>query len=477
MESDPLLGYRLKSDRAGATAFVDSAGRIFARIKPPHTYRIICLGGSDTYGVGADKTHSYPVLLEKWLRLTYGRCGKNFEVINAGLMGYHSWHSRIRADMELAALTPDAYLVMDAVNDLMCAMAIKNEKAFSRERQTVLQLTNIQKPGLLGYLRGFGDYAYNNLALYRVVIHLSEGQTLSSGQEEVARRLRLFGYKENMCHIIARAGSLGASVLLLNYPWKTCNDAAPPIGLYRSAGAYFTAANHELAAETKTPLVDLQPLFNEATRPEGFLDRIYFDEFHFTKAGNALIDQAVAKALPEVPSFQAFTKGCSPASASAVRTMLHPVLYFTNGWPMPPAHLQPLSVVAEEGVVQEAAGPPGWETASATRKGGTAHIRLRVEGPVALAPMSGNGLFNTFFYPRVNAPEDRVRVTDGWGRVLFELHGFSGVGWTGISEKFGLNLPGLVVGETVDIRLEGAAQVWHPKEGLFFTGESLSPGL
>jgi hypothetical protein len=476
MEYDPLLGYRLKNDHSDAKLFVDSTGRTFPKEKPPHTYRIICLGGSDTYGIGADKSHSYPALLEKWLRLAYGGCGKRFEVVNAGLMGYHSWHSRIRTDLELAALSPDAYLVMDAVNDLMSAMAIDNEESFSRERQAVLESTRIQKAGLLGLLRGFGDYAYNNLVLYRVAVRLAKGRMLGPEKEDVARRLRLFGYEGNIRHIIARAGSQGAVVLVLNYPWQACNDAATSIGLYRNAGSYFTAANRELAVEAKTPLVDLQPLFNEATHPAGTLDRLYADEFHFTKVGNALIGQAVAQALSQVPSFQAFTRGCSPASASAVLTVLHPVLYFTNGWPRPPVYPQPLSLMSEEGVVREAADPPGWETLSAGRKGGKAHVRLRVDGALALASMSGNGRFNTFFYPRVNAPEDHVRVADARGQVLFDMHGLADAGWTGISEKFGLNLPALAPGETVDIALEGFAQVWCPKDGLFFTGDAQGPG-
>ena len=64
--------------------------------KPPTAYRIVCLGGSTTYGDGVEDWHfTYPALLQDSLR---ARGIGDVEVVNAGVSGYSSYESVVNLE-------------------------------------------------------------------------------------------------------------------------------------------------------------------------------------------------------------------------------------------------------------------------------------------------------------------------------------------------------------------------------------------
>ncbi len=88
----------------------------FPRKKPPHTFRVFCLGGSTTYG------HPYwdPTSYSRWLRefLPLVDSSKKFEVINAGGISYASY--RVAGVMEeLAQYEPDLFVVYSVHNEFL----------------------------------------------------------------------------------------------------------------------------------------------------------------------------------------------------------------------------------------------------------------------------------------------------------------------------------------------------------------------
>ena len=60
-------------------------GDEFEKEKPDNTFRIFALGGSTTFGIGAEDNETWPVFLQKIMneKIT----GKNIEVINFGMSG------------------------------------------------------------------------------------------------------------------------------------------------------------------------------------------------------------------------------------------------------------------------------------------------------------------------------------------------------------------------------------------------------
>ncbi len=84
--------------------------------KPEPGFRILCLGGSTTFGTGSPADSlTYPALLQTALRSALPQRG--IEVLNAGVPGYTTAESYLNLG-RLAHLQPDLVLVLHAVNDI-----------------------------------------------------------------------------------------------------------------------------------------------------------------------------------------------------------------------------------------------------------------------------------------------------------------------------------------------------------------------
>ncbi len=82
--------------------------------------RIICLGGSTTYGVSVvDNDSTYPSQLEKWLNsdVRVERWG-DVEVLNLGVGGYTSHEDLLNLTTYGMPLTPDVVVIQSGVNDV-----------------------------------------------------------------------------------------------------------------------------------------------------------------------------------------------------------------------------------------------------------------------------------------------------------------------------------------------------------------------
>ena len=85
--------------------------------KPPGVFRILCLGGSTTYGTATSESRfSYPAQLERMLNSVAPE-GVRYEVGNCGVPGYLTNDSLINLQLRLLDYEPDALLVYHAAND------------------------------------------------------------------------------------------------------------------------------------------------------------------------------------------------------------------------------------------------------------------------------------------------------------------------------------------------------------------------
>jgi tetratricopeptide (TPR) repeat protein len=111
----------------------------FLKHKPPGTFRIICLGGSATYGRPYWDHTSFP----GWLRMFLPKAdpSRTWEVINAGAISYASY--RIKGLMaELAQFEPDMFVVYTGENEFL-------------ERRTYASV--FETPGLLRNAAGLAS--------------------------------------------------------------------------------------------------------------------------------------------------------------------------------------------------------------------------------------------------------------------------------------------------------------------------------
>ncbi|GAB6038036.1 hypothetical protein JCM15519_25950 [Fundidesulfovibrio butyratiphilus] len=488
VQYDERLGYRLVSKNRDISKFEDSTGRTFSRQKPDNVYRIVCLGGSTTYGVGADKTNAFPWILEDLLALVYTRCGLRFEVLNVGVMGYHSWHSRIRLKEELLALRPDLVLTMDAVNDLVCSTVVEDSLAFIQEKQRLLGLTNARgEPSLLAR----GDaFLGKHLNLYVLLKYL--GVKLAQPKispTDMAAKIKAFGYQDNVTTMARECREHQTDFGIINYPWLATPHPGPEAAevlrqastpLYLFGKLWFPKANAAVAGETGATHINPQPVFDAwlAKTPDR-AGELYFDDIHFTKLGNLLLAREVFKGLAQVPSFRRFTSGCpvsDPAVALANAVKLQaPRIHFTNGWPRSGETPCPLKLVRTENLGVKSPDDSGRQFLRPARTDQPGLAFFTATAAVSSAPMRYT-LHTAFFFPRVSGPSDRVEVLVN-GKDVFSLRGMQSGQWTGLSDRFGLYLPALAPGAEVTVRLSGKAQVWLVGGDLIFGHDETFPGL
>lgn len=321
---DDLLGYRLMENKKISEYTFNNLGfrgRDFTAAKPAGTIRVICVGGSTTIGSNAgNDSFTYPFILEELLRQAFPGANK-IEVINAGVFGYHSWHSMLRVDNEFDRYDPDVYVFMDGLNDVMAAYGME-KKQLERLANTVsgsgllTQLVNKTQESLVLRMRDFA----RGSALYQVMERALNALRSRLGTQdfsgEMAEKMQLFGYKRNVERAISHVLARNKGVILLNYPWivdgrlqgreESCllpyKVDPDMIKVYNFGRAYLKQTNADIAKELGVPYVDLQDIFDRQIQEWG-ASRLYSDNMHFTRYGNYVLATAVSRELGVVPAF------------------------------------------------------------------------------------------------------------------------------------------------------------------------------
>jgi len=151
----PFIGFEL---RPGAERQEDAAYQFHVNAlgmrgpempveKPAGVYRILCLGGSTTYGTGATgDARTYPARLEHYLN-ERAPAGLRYEVGNCGVSGYTTAENLINLALKLVDLDPDAILIYAAANDARPIQARGFKSDYSHYRRTwpVTELTPLDE--------------------------------------------------------------------------------------------------------------------------------------------------------------------------------------------------------------------------------------------------------------------------------------------------------------------------------------------
>ena len=137
-----LFQYIPGSTSLGRTCYHNSFGlrdRELPAPKPPGTIRLVCLGGSTTYGPWATtNTHTYPAHLERLLRERYAKSSFAVEVINAGQPLYSSLETLILFQTLLLDFSPDVVILQLSINDAFVGSKFRGFAGdFSRARHTM----------------------------------------------------------------------------------------------------------------------------------------------------------------------------------------------------------------------------------------------------------------------------------------------------------------------------------------------------
>lgn len=258
-------------------------GKEFFVEKPRDVYRIVCMGGSTTFGLGeADETMTYPAQLETDLnRMLPGK--RHFEVINAGTPGWSSAESLINLHFRVLELSPDMVIVYEGIND---TFAMRKPEEGKSDNSNFRKIVNYKMPNAftrfwlrasaacrLLYYWTTDDIAFdiNSLAVKPSPRGFSEIEQLNKATGKY--------FKRNIETIVAIAKAHHVKPVLVTMghgPWH------PSLGLT-------CRLVRDVAASENVPLVD----FERFSRP-GYFD---IDNVHLLRAGNAALAQTIAETL------------------------------------------------------------------------------------------------------------------------------------------------------------------------------------
>ncbi len=499
---DPVLGYKLKPNHRSAEYGFNSLGyrgKEFSKDKGENVFRILCLGGSTTIGSNAGcNEYSYPSILEEMFSRILGGCSKRVEVINAGVFGYHSWHSQARLALELEALKPDMLVIMDGLNDVVAAhaLSIANLVANSLRREQVMAaLVNTpdkKSSGLEGLMR------------LRIVHAASWVENaLERNIPLVASlmqwKMRKFGFEENLEKFTTEATNKGIPVLLVNYPWISregtslaSEKARNPYGfsddnfyrLYQFGRVYVRTVHERLSQRHGIPLVNPQPLFDEQTQDAMHTRSVFSDNMHFTRYGNYLLAKTVLDAIVTLPSFLKYVSDCAAFPRGYDELDVKMVFKDIFQWVKCNETGQKGSFCLFDALpkvsdlqmdnVRVDTGSEGWSVLSVenSSRPGTVHFSV----DAGAFPWGG-----TVALPRVKNPEDSIRLNvlaNGEKRTLMVFSKEDGgSGWTPIKHPVPVALPAGQSRWDVELVLSGQnAQFWTYNYTMIFL-EPLLSGL
>ncbi|MBI4818625.1 MAG: hypothetical protein HY791_20320 [Deltaproteobacteria bacterium] len=251
-------------------------------LKAPGVFRIVCVGGSTTFGLGEPEERlTYPAQVERILNEWFE--APRFEVINAGTPGWTSAESLINLQFRLLELSPDLIVSYDGVND---TFAMRKAGEGMPDASTFRKIVQFPSPSPvtvelveLSYFLRYGYYVLQGPEAFAADINaLAVKANPSNFQENLDQATGKY-FRRNTRNLVATAKANGIGVLLVTMghgPWH------PAIGVTNQI-------YRDLSGQSGALLLDFEPL----SRPEFFLE----DNIHLTRAGNAALAQAVAEQI------------------------------------------------------------------------------------------------------------------------------------------------------------------------------------
>lgn len=485
---DPVLGYRLLNNNSSDSLFIDQWGGATTKTKQDDVFRIVCLGGSTTFGTCSDQYTNYPAQLKALFNQVYSNCEKRVEVINAGTMGYNSWHSLLRAQNELDTMQPDLYLVMDGLNDVITSMS-SNEN--TRDQMEILtsqvNLGSHERTSILARLNSFLWCSSLYRFMHKCINRLRQGDL--GNKSDVNSHIVQFGYQNNMEALIKHARYKGIGIALINYPWivqqnETFAEAnrRVPYGLtekyfsyFQTGREYIAKTNQSIAKKWNIPLADPQPIIDTVTIG-GNIHRTYCDSVHFTRMGNSIIASTVFNVLQSYEPLKLFLNACHQTNTAEVleanfrSQALHPFYLGGCRFPNDTKQAFALNVLDQTGIRLMQSETPLWQVYTPEDPTVPGKIRIEVGFGTSSAELRIDD-FNAIFYPRFSSADETITLTLWDGAVHRVTHpkGAEAKGWSEISERFGLRLPKPDSGTgNMEIEMTGHSQLWINDGKIFF---------
>ncbi len=217
----PSTDYR-DADTAGHINAMGMRGPERTVRKPAGVVRILCVGGSTTFGAGiVGDENTWPARLEE--RLGTARPGRRIEVLNAGVPGYTTAENVILLSLRLLDNEPDVVVLYEGYNDFKPNRhpGFTADYAHWRDRESPPARPWGEESRLVSRMRT-ALFALRPQAAARPARDARTGAALPRYDDVSEEGVAAFA--RNLRTMIATSRAAGARVVLLTYPHPCTND-------------------------------------------------------------------------------------------------------------------------------------------------------------------------------------------------------------------------------------------------------------
>lgn len=284
--------------------------------KPAGTYRIVCLGGSSTYGIGPSSTWTnWPVKLGQELETRIA--GRPFEVVNLGAQGYSTFESTVNLAFRGLDLRPDLVIVYHTINDMRCALypGVTRDNTHWRavwpvQRKLPLEAALERSISYQVWRRYFTDWWAERQDLGSYVIVDFGKYAPDDYAQPSDPDLGFHSFRRNLVSIVALARAHGCEVLLTTQGTRMGDfERFGSSDLQKQGFERMTRILGEVANERGVPYCDARSVLEgtaDRQRAESGADRIFVrpdkrnGEVHLTDEGCTLLAQTLAARIVEL---------------------------------------------------------------------------------------------------------------------------------------------------------------------------------
>jgi lysophospholipase L1-like esterase len=283
----PYIGYVLRP----VPGFPDGnaqglRGPEVSLVKPAGVVRVLCLGGSTTYGAGVSADEAYPAQLQALLS-AHATEGRAFEVLNCGVPGYTTAESLIALELQQLEFQPDALVISHGINDARMVQATGFRPDYSHVRRnwrepdvSSLEWWAWRNSCTYAWLARAMDFGPKSVRIEDLVFVEGYVDLYENPAVAGVNRAGLAAFMRNIDHMVVLARAHELEVLLATIALRRYPNAARPSVQYDYTPTV-DAMNEELRAYAQReglPLVDLAASLDQRVN-------LYADQVHMNAHG------------------------------------------------------------------------------------------------------------------------------------------------------------------------------------------------
>ena len=278
--SDPDLFWRLRPGGAapdGGCSIAASGFRTaFDVRKAPDVRRVVCVGDSNTFGLGVAYERTWPARVGRALQAE--RPAERWEVLNLGVPGYTSWQIRRLLETQVEPMSPDVVVVQaGGFNEWVPAVGAIDREQGRRPFWTKLRVVELLASSV-GSAPGDDDAALSGVRVCDLATRDFSG----------ARRVPLPDFERDLRAIVAWCAARDARAVFLVHPLPAPTVTRNPIA------TDYADAVRRVATDASVPFADGWAAFRESGAAE---QQLFRDFCHPTERGYELLAPAVAAAI------------------------------------------------------------------------------------------------------------------------------------------------------------------------------------